>query len=66
MSNYLDTLFSLKGKTAIITGSSRGIGAGIALGFLKAGANIVCVSRSEKPKLKELQVHYKQCDTRGP
>lgn len=66
MSNYLDTLFSLKGKTAIITGSSRGIGAGIALGFLKAGANIVCVSRSEKPKLKELQLHYKQCDIRDP
>ncbi len=62
MSNYIDTLFSLKGKTAIITGGSRGIGAGIALGFLKAGANIICVSRSEKTELNELQEFYKQCD----
>ena len=62
MSHYIDTLFSLKGKTAIITGGSRGIGAGIALGFLKAGANIICVSRSEKTKLNELYKYYKQCD----
>ncbi len=31
----------LKGQTAIVTGSSSGIGAGIALGFASAGANVV-------------------------
>ena len=31
----------LKGKTAIITGSARGIGAGIAVGFGREGANVV-------------------------
>ena len=31
----------LQGKTAIITGSARGIGAGIALAFAREGANVV-------------------------
>jgi NAD(P)-dependent dehydrogenase (short-subunit alcohol dehydrogenase family) len=64
MISYLESLFSLKGKTAIITGagSSKGIGSDIALAFLKAGANITCVSRSEKPVIKELEKYYTQCD----
>jgi dehydrogenase/reductase SDR family protein 4 len=38
-------LFSLKGKTTIVTGSSRGIGRAIALAFADAGADVVVSSR---------------------
>jgi len=35
--------FSLKGKVAIVTGSSTGLGQGVCLGFAEAGADIVGV-----------------------
>jgi len=35
------TMGKLTGKTAVITGASKGIGAGIALAFAKEGANVV-------------------------
>jgi len=37
--------FSLKGKVAIVTGASSGLGRGIALALSEAGANLVLVSR---------------------
>lgn len=33
-------LFSLKGKTAIVSGAGAGIGLGIAQGFAESGANV--------------------------
>ena len=34
-------LFSLEGRTALITGSARGLGQGIAAGMAAAGARVV-------------------------
>ncbi len=39
-------LFSLAGKTAVVTGANTGIGQGIALALAQAGADIVAVGRS--------------------
>ncbi len=39
---------SLQGKVAVITGSTKGIGRGIAEGMARAGANIVVVSRNQE------------------
>lgn len=38
--------FSLKGKTALVTGCNKGIGKGMALGLAEAGADIIGVSGS--------------------
>lgn len=40
--------FSLAGKTAIVTGASRGLGQGMALGLAEAGADVVVVASGDK------------------
>ncbi|WP_305848752.1 2-dehydro-3-deoxy-D-gluconate 5-dehydrogenase KduD [Paraferrimonas sp. SM1919] len=40
-------MFSLKGKTALITGASRGLGQAIAFALAQAGAYVICSSSRE-------------------
>jgi len=44
--------FSLKGKVAIVSGSSTGLGQGMCLAFAEAGADIVGVDYVESPETK--------------
>jgi NAD(P)-dependent dehydrogenase (short-subunit alcohol dehydrogenase family) len=44
-SGYLDSLFSLDGRVAVVTGGSSGIGAGMATALGRAGAQVALVAR---------------------
>ena len=46
MTSYLDGLFSLACRVAVVTGGSSGIGRGIALALGRAGGRIVIVARN--------------------
>lgn len=43
---YLEEIFGLENKVAVVTGGSRGIGQTVAVGLAKAGAEIAVLSRS--------------------
>jgi NAD(P)-dependent dehydrogenase (short-subunit alcohol dehydrogenase family) len=45
---YLDHLFSLAGRTAVVTGGTSGIGRGIALALGQAGAAVVVIARDQR------------------
>ena len=42
-------MFDLRGKNALVTGSSRGLGAGMAIALAEAGANVAVHGSAEKP-----------------
>jgi NAD(P)-dependent dehydrogenase (short-subunit alcohol dehydrogenase family) len=49
--SVLDRMFGLRGRTALVTGATRGIGLAIAEAFAEAGANLVLASDEGEPCL---------------
>ena len=55
---------NLKGKTALITGATKGLGRGTAQAFAEAGGDIIAIGRNQKEldslgeTLKKFQVKY--------
>lgn len=50
----LSEKFSLRGKTALVTGSSQGIGKSIATAFAESGANVILHYRSDGEEAEEV------------
>jgi len=48
-SPYLQQLFGLEGRSAIITGGGTGIGAALAMGLARSGARVILTGRREGP-----------------
>ena len=66
MTTHIKELFDLTGKTAIVTGGSRGIGKEMAEGLAEAGANLVlCARRQEWLGETEEEFTTKGFDVRG-
>ena len=61
--NYLNKLFSLKGKIALVTGAANGNGKSISEALLKAGAKVILVDKNKtelsKTKLQLNKLHLK-------
>lgn len=59
MSQYLSSLFSLDGKTALIAGGAGAIGSAISLAFAKAGARVLVHDLSSE-RLAALEARFKE------
>ena len=63
MGIYLKDI-NLKGKTALITGATKGLGRGAAEAIAEAGGNIIAIGRNQSElnslgkKIKKLKVQY--------
>jgi len=65
--SFLEDLFSLSGRVAIVAGASRGLGAAIAEGLARAGASVIAVGRSSVPATGALAAsRYQPCDVTEP
>ena len=53
--NFLETMFSMSGKKAVVTGCSRGIGAALAYAFAQAQAHVILAVRNPESAVTLVQ-----------
>jgi len=66
--SILERLFSLEGKTALVTGGATGIGRMIATALVEAGANVMIASRKAEDCQKvaeEIMAHARSVGSKG-
>ena len=54
------TLFDIKGKVALVTGSTHGLGMSMAMGLGKSGATIIVNGNSSQEKIDIAVAEYKK------
>jgi hypothetical protein len=67
--SLVSSLFDLKGRVAIVTGASSGLGEGLARGLAAAGARVAIVARRQDRLAKlaeEINGHAVCCDLLDP
>ena len=67
--NGADIQSEFSGLSVLVTGGTKGIGAGIARGFLGRGAHVLVCGRSKPDDLPEVsgkRAVFKACDVRNP
>jgi NAD(P)-dependent dehydrogenase (short-subunit alcohol dehydrogenase family) len=57
--DFVKTMFSLEGKTALVTGATGALGGAVAMAYAMQGANVVLAGRNEK-KLAEAMAFVSQ------
>lgn len=63
MNDFLETLFTLKDKTVLVAGASRGIGHALAEGCARAGGRVYALGRTKESLLFAVgNVTYQSCD----
>jgi len=55
----LETLFTLKSRTVVVTGAGRGLGITLATAVLEAGADAICLDVLPEPSAKEWEAIVK-------
>ena len=60
--SFLEDLFSLRARVAVVSGASRGIGLAIASGLARAGAAVVGLGTSAAPQASQEGMAYHRCD----
>jgi 2-deoxy-D-gluconate 3-dehydrogenase len=64
MNSFLETTFGLEGKTALVSGCRRGIGAAMAVALAEAGADILGVSANLEASGSEISRQVEACGRR--